>query len=60
MFVYNISGTPNKNNQILEVVDIMLHYKTHLEQTFLIAFSLNKQDLILKFIWFKKNNLEVN
>jgi len=35
-------------------------YKTHLKQTLLVVFSLNKQDLIIEFIWLKIHNPEVD
>jgi len=48
--IYNVNSTPNKAGQILEVVNIILHYKIHLKQTLLAVSSLDKQDLILGFI----------
>ena len=42
------------------MVDVILHYKTHLEQSLLIISSLGKQDLILSFIWFKAYNLKID
>lgn len=31
MPVYNINGVPNEAGQILEVVNIIIHYKLHIE-----------------------------
>jgi len=45
---------------MLEVVDIVLRYWTHLEQTLLVVSSLGKQNLILSYTWLKDHNLEVN
>jgi len=49
ILVYNINSTPNKTGQILEVVDVILYYKMHLEQVLLTVSSLDKQDLIFSF-----------
>ena len=40
--VFNVDNFPNKVRQILEVVDIVLYYKTHLEQILLAISSLKK------------------
>lgn len=42
MPVYNVNSTPNKTGQILEVVDVILYYKIHLEQVLLTVSSLDK------------------
>lgn len=51
---------PNENEQINKVVDIVLYYKTYLEQTLLIVLSLSKQDLRLGFTLIKQYNPKVN
>jgi len=58
--VYNVNGSPNKTSQISEVVDVVLHYKTHSERTLLAVSSLGRQNMILGYIWLKDHNLEVN
>ena len=58
--VYNINSMPNKNGQINKVVDIVLYYKTYLEQILLIVLSLSKQDLRLGFILIKQYNPKVD
>ena len=58
--VSNINGTPKKTGQMSEVVEFILHYKTCSEQTLFAVSSLSKQDLILRFIWLKKHNSEMN
>jgi len=58
--VYNVDGFPNKAGQISEVVDVVLHYKTHSERTLLAVSSLGKQNMILGYTWLKDHNLEVN
>ena len=58
--VYNVDGSPNEAGQISEVVDIVLHYKTHSERTLLAVSSLGKQSIILSYTWLKDHNLEVN
>jgi len=58
--VYNVDGSPNEAGQISEVVDIVLHYKTHSERTLLAVSSLGKQNMILSYTWLKDHNLEVD
>jgi len=58
--VYNIDSSPNEAGQISEVVDIVLHYKTHFKRTLLVVSSLGKQSMILDYTWLKDHNLEVN
>ena len=60
ILVFNVDSSSNKAGQILEVINIVFHYKTHLEQTLLAIFSLEKQNLILGYTWLKDYNLEVN
>lgn len=42
------------------MVDVILYYKTYLEQSLLIISNLGKQDLILSFTWFKAYNSEID
>jgi len=58
--VYNVDGSPNEAGQISEVVDMVLHYKTHSERTLLAVSSLRRQNMILGYTWLKDHNLEVN
>jgi len=58
--VYNMDGSPNEAGQISEVVDVVLHYKTHSKRTLLAVSSLGKQNMILGYTWLKNHNLEVN
>jgi len=58
--VYNVDGSSNEAGRISEVVDIVLHYKTHSERTLLAVSSLRKQNMILSYTWLKDHNLEVN
>jgi len=50
----------NEAGWISEVVDIVLHYKTHSERTLLAVSSLRKQNMILGYTWLKDHNPEVN
>jgi len=58
--VYNVDGSPNEAGQISEVVDVVLHYKTHSERTLLTVSSLGRQSMILGYTWLKDHNPEVN
>jgi len=58
--VYNMDGSPNETGQISEVVDVVLHYKTHSERTLLAVSSLGKQNMILGYTWLNDHNPEVD
>ena len=58
--VFNVDSSPNKASQILEVVDIVLYYWTHLKQMLLAISSPGKQKLILDYTWLKNYNPKVN
>jgi len=58
--VYNVDGSPNEAGQISEVVDVVLHYKTHSERMLLAVSSLRRQNMILGYTWLKNHNPEVN
>jgi len=58
--VFNVDGSPNEAGQISEVVDVVLHYKTHSERTLLAVSNLGKQNMILGYTWLKDHNPEVN
>jgi len=58
--VFNVDGFPNKAGQISEVVDILLHYKTHSERMLLAVSGLGKQSLILGYNWLKDHNPKVD
>jgi len=60
ILVYNMDGSPNEAGQISEVVDVVLHYKTHSERTLLAVSSLRKQNMILGYTWLKDHNPKVN
>jgi hypothetical protein len=49
--VYNIDGTLNEAGSIMEVVNLILHYKNHLERTTFAVCGLGKQKLILGHAW---------
>ena len=58
--VFNVDGFPNEAGQISEVVDILLHYKTHSERMLLAVSGLGKQSLILGYNWLKDHNPKVD
>jgi len=49
ILVFNVDSSPNETGQISEVVDIVLHYKTHSERMLLAVSGLGKQSLILGY-----------
>jgi len=58
--VFNVDGSPNEAGQITEVVDIVLHYKTHSERMLLAVSGLGKQSLILGYDWLKNHNPKID
>ena len=58
--VFNVNGSPNEAEQIMEVVDIVLHYKTHSERMLLAVSGLGKQSLILGYDWLKDHNPKID
>jgi len=57
-WVFEMRGEPFSYSRFSQY--IVFYYKTHLEQTLLATFSLEKQNLILGYTWLKDHNLEVN
>jgi len=47
--VFNVNGSPNEAEQISEVMDVILFYKTHSERMLLAVSGLGKQSLILGY-----------
>jgi len=58
--VYNVDRTLNKAGSITEVVDLILRYRNHSEQTLFAVTSLGKQKLILGHSWLQKHNPEID
>jgi len=58
--VFNVDGSPNEAEQITEVVDIVLHYKTHSKRMLLAVSRLGKQSLILGYDWLKDHNPKID
>ena len=58
--VFNVDGSPNKTGQISEVVNVVLHYKTHSERMLLAISGLRKQNLILGYDWLKNHNPKID
>jgi len=60
ILVFNIDGFPNEAEQIYEVVDVVLWYKTHSERMLLAVSRLGKQSLILGYDWLKDHNPKID
>jgi len=58
--VYNVDRTLNGAGSITEVVDLILRYRNHLEQTLFAVTGLGKQKLTLGHSWLWKHNLAIN
>jgi len=58
--VFNVDGSPNEARQISEVIDVLLHYKTHSERMLLAVSRLGKQSLILGYNWLKDHNPKID
>jgi len=60
ILVFNADGSPNEAGQISEVVDVVLHYKTHSKRMLLAISGLGKQSLILGYDWLKDHNPRID
>ena len=60
ILVFNVDGSPNEAEQISEVVDVVLRYKTHSERMLLAVSGLGKQSLILGYDWLKDHNPRID
>jgi len=60
ILVFNVDGSPNEAGQISEVVDAVLHYKTHSKRMLLAVSGLGKQSLILGYDWLKDHNPKID
>ena len=60
ILVFNVDSSPNEAEQISEVVDVVLQYKTHSERMLLAIFGLGKQNLILGYNWLKDHNPKID
>jgi len=58
--VYNVDSSPNEVDQISEVVDMVLCYKTYSERMLFAISSLRRQNMILGYTWLKDHNPKVN
>jgi len=58
--VFNVDGSPNEAEQISEVVNIVLQYKTHSKRMLLAVSGLGKQSLILGYDWLKDHNPKID
>ena len=58
--VFNVDGSPNDAEQISEVVDVVLHYKTYSKRMLLAISGLGKQSLILDYNWLKDYNPKID
>jgi len=60
ILVFNVDGSPNKAGQIMEIIDVVLRYKTHSERMLLAVSGLGKQSLILGYDWLKDHNPKID
>jgi Retroviral aspartyl protease len=58
--VNNINRTPNEAGTIKEIVDVILHYETHTEQTKFAVTRLGGQHMLLRLPWLKEHNPEID
>jgi len=58
--VFNVDSSSNEPGQISEVVDVVLHYKTHSKRMLLAVSGLGKQSLILGYDWLKDHNPRID
>jgi len=60
ILVFNVDSSPNKAGQIMEIIDVVLRYKTHSERMLLAVSRLGKQSLILGYDWLKDHNPKID
>jgi len=58
--VFNVDGSPNEAEQISEIVNVVLCYKTHSKRMLLAVSGLGKQSLILGYDWLKDHNPKID
>jgi hypothetical protein len=58
--VRNVDGSPNENGPIMEVVDMLLHYKGHTERVTFAITCVGKEKIILGLPWLKAHNPEID
>ena len=58
--VYNMDRTLNEAGSIRKVVDMTMTYDQHSERILLAVTCLDKQSMILGFIWLDKHNPEID
>src|SRR5918999_6056239 len=58
--MYSVDGSPNVAGSIMEVMDLVLQYKDHLERAVFTVTNLGKQDMILGLTWLQEHNPEVD
>jgi len=58
--VFNIDSSPNEAEQISEVVDVVLWYKTYSKRMLLVVSGLGRQNLILGYDWLKDHNPKID
>ena len=57
---FNVDGTWNEADSIKEVVDAILRFEDHMEQTTFVVTSLGSQAIILGFTWLEEHNPEID
>ena len=58
--MFNVDGTQNEAGSITEVIDAILRFKDHMEQTTFAVTSLGSQALILRYTWPEEHSPEIN
>jgi hypothetical protein len=58
--VYNVDGTANDADTIIDIADVILRNEQHSERTQLAVTRLGKQSLILGYNWLRNHNPEIN
>jgi len=58
--MYNVDGTPNEQEAICNVVNVVLQYQDHTEQAQFTVTGLGKSQMILGLSWLHEHNPEVD
>ena len=58
--VYNVDGTTNEAGHITEVVNLIVQYKYHSEQSSFHVTGIGQMTVILGHMWLMEHNLEID
>ena len=58
--MFNVDGTKNSAGNIMHSADIIIDYQGHHEKVTAEVTDLGKNQIILRYMWLKKHNSDIN